>query len=667
MRRRAVSIRRSLLVRVSLLIVLLSGAILATMLAGERQAVHSLSRSLIAQSIEQTVERLQRFFDPVVAGLALLRSWGEAGLLEDGDPAALHRLLVPIMRPYPQISAVLMADERGREYMLLRHGEHWRGRRTRKDAPGGRTLFVEWRDSVPGPASSWRELDYDPRTRPWYRGAAQRRAAGAAASPADLVHWTEPYTFFTMEAPGITVATTFEAAGRLHVVGVDVLLADVSIFTSGLRPSPHGQVAVLSAGDRVLGLPRDVRFADAGARQRAVLARPAELGLTVVADAMRAVSHPDLGPAEFLSEGRPWWAGVRSFELGPGRALAVVVAIPESDLVGNLARLRQWILLLSGAALGLAMVWAAVLARRYSRPIETLVKESHRISRGDLERGEAVRSSVAEVQQLVAAHETMRQSLRRLFKTERDLQLARQIQQSTLPETLPTLEGFEIDTWSEPAEETGGDVYDVVGFDGDGLTIGPARRAVLLVADASGHGIGPALSVTQVRAMLRMAARTGQGLATMVECMNAQLATDLRDGHFITAWFGLLDAGAGTLASLSCGQAPILHYRAAADEWTALAADTPPLGVLAEVAVRPPEPHVLQPGDMVAVLSDGIFEACNATGEAFGSGRATAVIREHRAAPAAAILAALRAALAAFTQGGAADDDRTALIVKRLT
>ena len=100
-----------------------------------------------------------------------------------------------------------------------------------------------------------------------------------------------------------------------------------------------------------------------------------------------------------------------------------------------------------------------------------------------------------------------------LLKFECDLQVARRIQQSAYSQRLPAISGFEVDAWSEPAEETGGDTYDVIGLERDPdsgmihLSTDDVERAVLLLADATGHGIGPALSVTQVRAMLRMAVR----------------------------------------------------------------------------------------------------------------------------------------------------------------
>jgi serine phosphatase RsbU (regulator of sigma subunit) len=668
---RSVSIRWSLLASISILIVLLSGAILGTTVFGERRTVETLSRSLIAQTIDQTVERLQRFFDPVTAGLLLLRSWGEAGLLS-ADAETLNPMLVPLIRPYPQISALIVADQRGREYMLLRAGDEWRSRETRRDTWGTRTRWLEWTEAEATPVVSWRDLDYDPRTRPWYQGAGERRRrAGAAGVSADPVHWTEPYTFFTLKAPGITASIAFDASDGLErVVGVDVLLDDISEYTTSLRPSPHGEVSVLSDGNRVIGLPRDRRFADPVARRAAILKPPEALGIEVVANAVRALGGPakaDGGPVRFPSAGQPWWGQIRNFELSPERALSVVVAVPETDLLAGLGGIRRWILALTAAALALGILWAAGLARRYSRPIEALVRESDRISQGDLEGGATIRSTVAEVQRLASAHERMRGALRSLLKMERDLQLARQIQLSTLPDALPSVPGFELDAWSEPAEATGGDTYDVIGLDavrGEVVAAGPADRAVLLLADAVGHGIGPALLVTQVRAMLRMAVRAGQDLPTIVQRMNAQLAMDCRDGHFVTAWLGLLDGRTHTLTSVSCGQAPILHYWAGRRECASVAADALPLGIFDGIEAGMSAPRTFAPGDVLAVLSDGIFEARNGAKEQFGTERVMAVIRDHHHASGAEILAALRAAVASFTNGAPADDDRTAIIIK---
>jgi phosphoserine phosphatase len=263
-----------------------------------------------------------------------------------------------------------------------------------------------------------------------------------------------------------------------------------------------------------------------------------------------------------------------------------------------------------------------------------------------------------------------RQARESLLKIERDLDLARSIQRSTFPDRLPTLDGFDIAAWSQPAEETGGDSYDVIGYrrSADGVVrLAPdeADRAMLLLADATGHGIGPALSVTQVRAMMRMAVRMDPDVERIVRSMNEQLCADLPEGRFITAWLGDIDAATGTLTSFSAGQGPLLHYDAAADVVTTLSADTLPLGIVEDLDVAIVAPLVLAPGDVFAVISDGVLDVVNERGESFGTDRATNLIRAHAGDAAETILQVLRRSVEQHGAQAPDPDDRTVIIVKR--
>jgi sigma-B regulation protein RsbU (phosphoserine phosphatase) len=257
-------------------------------------------------------------------------------------------------------------------------------------------------------------------------------------------------------------------------------------------------------------------------------------------------------------------------------------------------------------------------------------------------------------------------------KLEHDLALARQIQQSSFPSTLPVLEGFELEAWSEPAEETGGDTYDVIGFAtecAEALLVdepGRADRAVFLMADATGHGVGPALSVTQVRSMLRMAVRMDADLEQVALHMNEQLCHDLPEGRFITAWLGELDATRQALTSFSAGQAPILRYSAVDGRFRNLEADTIPLGIMPQAKIVIEKEFSMNPGDIFAVISDGIFEAENPEGEPFGAERVQDVIAALKDASAGRIVQALRKAVDDFTGGLPARDDRTVILIKRL-
>ncbi|MHC4818980.1 MAG: HAMP domain-containing protein, partial [Planctomycetota bacterium] len=440
---RSVSIRTGLLASLLLVILLLSGAIFVTTILGARQVVQTLSRSLLDQRLDEMQVRLEGFFGPATHVIRMAQSWGNAGRLDTSRPDELRRTLEPVLRQYPQITSLMVADDRGREYMLLRIGERWINRQTRRDEWGKRSQILEWSEDQPQPVASEKELDYDPRRRPWFQQAVAKGGE---------LNWTEPYTFFTTKDPGITASITFDAGGgRVGVIGFDVLLNDVSAFTRGLFVSENGEVCVLTDDGKVIGLPQNRRFEDPGARLRAILQPPDRLGVPEVADAVR--SAPETAttrPWEFRSGGAPWLGQTRQFRLARDRWLRIAVLVPMSDLLGDVEELRAWIVGITLAVLVLAVAQAFLLARRFSRPIEALVQNSDRISRGDLEESEPVTSQVKEVRRLASAQEHMRVSLRTLLKLERDMQLARQIQQDTWPNRLPQLEGFDLAASSQP-------------------------------------------------------------------------------------------------------------------------------------------------------------------------------------------------------------------------
>jgi phosphoserine phosphatase len=311
------------------------------------------------------------------------------------------------------------------------------------------------------------------------------------------------------------------------------------------------------------------------------------------------------------------------------------------------------------------------MARRYSAPIEALARQSDRIGQGQLEAGRPIQTHITELRQLAEAQDRLRNALGSLLKVEEDLLIARQIQQGTFPSELPGVPGYQLDGWSEPADATGGDTYDLVACEAlgeGGLTLADgdtSRRLVLLLADATGHGIGPALSVTQMRAMLRMALRLGGELSPILAHLNRQLCQDLGGGRFITAWFGDLDARTHELRAIAAGQGPILHYRARADALDVAPADAMPLGILEDTELTPPPPRKLEKGDVVLIASDGIYEARNPTGELFGVDRVAEVLRRHRRDGATTLLHALQEAVRAFCADRPADDDRTAVVLSR--
>ena len=243
-------------------------------------------------------------------------------------------------------------------------------------------------------------------------------------------------------------------------------------------------------------------------------------------------------------------------------------------------------------------------------------------------------------------------------RIERDLKLARSIQQQLLPATSPRVAGFDIAGWNRPADDTGGDFW-------DHLPLGDDGALAMAVADATGHGIGPALVMASCRALLRATLTLSEDLREVVERVNRLLCADLPANRSVTAFVARLDPSASVLHYLSAGQGPMLHYVAATDRIEPLNANAVPLGFFPEVSWPAPAQLSLEPGDMMVVVTDGFFEWESRSGEEYGIHRVAAMVSRHRNEPAAALIEALYADVRRFVGDEVQSDDLTALVIKR--
>lgn len=682
------TIRRNLLVSVLTVNLLSLGALLILMYAGSHYVISYLATSVIDQTQAKIQMQVQSLFGSVSNELIRLQSWVRLGLVDLDNPDELNRLLQATFREQKQISAVMIDTQAGREHMLLRQPDAWQMRRTTGDVTEGNYTFWHWRESSKTPEISTKKIDYDPRKRPWFTGAIRLHDQLIGKSPTDdgaaFVFWTAPYRFYTTGLAGVTASiTATDPTGKLHVIAIDLTLNDISNYTTRMQIGTRGMVMVLTGMDQplasnvsVIGLPRDTRFMDAAQHEQYLLKRPDELKLQVVTDAGKAFerhSHTPGRPMRFYSNGEAWWGTGQLKLLGDDLHVTVAILVPESDIMGSIAWVQRAVWLLLALILGGSVYHVFKLARRFSAPLECLVQDMRRVSRGVLDEPCHVKSDVREFAALATAHENMRQSLQSLMKLERDMQLARMIQQKTFPAVLPKIHGFEIDAWSQPADDTGGDSYDVIGLREDARQKGQyvidphlPDRCLFLLADATGHGIGPALSVTQLRAMLRMSVWTSVLDIQTIQHINEQLLQDLPEGRFVTAWLGSLDVHKGELMSFSAGQGPLMHYHAREDTFEMIDADTPPLGLYSPLELGERNVISMERGDLFIVFSDGIYEARAHGGELFGLQRVQEIIRANRHGTAEKITGAIRESVKTFTDGCKSQDDQTAILIKRV-
>lgn len=246
---------------------------------------------------------------------------------------------------------------------------------------------------------------------------------------------------------------------------------------------------------------------------------------------------------------------------------------------------------------------------------------------------------------------------RQVERLEHDLEVARSIQQSLLPTSMPVVEGFEIAAWNQPADQTGGDY-----FDWQSLSDG---KVLVALADVTGHGIGPALLAAVCRAYARANFDGGNGLFTAMGKINASLAADLKEGRFVTFVAAVCTPSSPRVELLSAGHGPLFLYLLKHDCFEKMDAQGLPLGIAAKFDSDPPLCLDLEHGDMLVLATDGFYEWANALGEQFGADRMEEKIRTSKEKPPSEIISNLYHAVLEFSGGTEQKDDLTAIIIKR--
>jgi serine phosphatase RsbU (regulator of sigma subunit) len=246
----------------------------------------------------------------------------------------------------------------------------------------------------------------------------------------------------------------------------------------------------------------------------------------------------------------------------------------------------------------------------------------------------------------------------RLLARAHDRRIGREIQQGLLPGGSPRCPGFQIAGRSRAADEVGGDCFDFVE-----MTARGNDRLCVFVADASGHGIGAALLTGQTRAYLRALSLAYSDLGILLTLTNQRLAADAASDHFVTGLFVSLDPLARSLAYASAGHVPGHVLDARGEIKATLNSTGLPLGIAAGDVFCESPPLLLDPGDLVLLLTDGVVEAASPSGAKFGMERALGLVRRHRQEAPAAILTALLDAVCGFCDHRL-HDDMTAVVIQ---
>jgi serine phosphatase RsbU (regulator of sigma subunit) len=214
----------------------------------------------------------------------------------------------------------------------------------------------------------------------------------------------------------------------------------------------------------------------------------------------------------------------------------------------------------------------------------------------------------------------LEQEIRERERVEQELQVARSIQQASLPKEVPTLEGWQIKPFYQPAREVGGDFYD--------FHLLSEGRLGVVVGDATGKGVPAALVMSTTCGMLQAVSQAlgSSSPGEVLERVNETLLARIPPNMFVTCFYAILDPETASLSFANAGHdLPYLRRRGEAEE---LRARGMPLGLMPGMSYEEKE-IVLDAGDSALFYSDGLVEAHDPQGDMFGFPRLRALIAEH--------------------------------------
>ncbi len=242
-------------------------------------------------------------------------------------------------------------------------------------------------------------------------------------------------------------------------------------------------------------------------------------------------------------------------------------------------------------------------------------------------------------------------------QTEQELSLARRIQKTFLPETLPEIPGYQLAVEWKTARQVGGDFYDVIPF-GDG-------RFGVLVADVSDKGLPASLYMTVSRTLLRAVSREFSSPAQTLQQVNHLLQLDSTQSFFVTLVYMILDTAHGELTYAIAGHNPPFLLDPANKTVVQLPKGGIALGLLEPIELTDVKLE-LQVGQSLMLYTDGVSESTNNESQEYGQMRLQRVLTSIADLHPQEMITAILNDLEIFQGGDNFEDDRTLLFLKRI-
>lgn len=514
---------------------------------------------------------------------------------------------------------------------------------------------------------------FDPRKRPWYESAKQ-----AFSSDPEEFLWNGPMTdaasgqvVYSISCPIAGPDGAFAGA-----VCLDIPLSGIlnrGDIVSKLVPSALTFLTYMETdpktGEKSLLILAQNAYQDQASTWSAPIAlqRLASDDPGKMKELLARMAADDAGVMElpYLGEEAVWAFG------SVGEDTQFVIVAPKKSAMAMADQAEAEVMLstetmykASGfAALAIFLAASAVAfvsAKRFTAPMGVIVNAWKRLAQGDYsaridlragDERDVLATSFNEIVPKLADHLRLSQSM----------ELAQEVQRSLLPTAPPVFPGLDVAGISVYCDETGGDYFDYFMTEREGEATFTA-----VIGDVTGHGAASALLMATARALFQCAAETSDSPAGRMNRANRLLCRDVADsGRFMTVFWMEICPDRNEIRWVRAGHDPTLLVDPESGEISELLGSGIPLGVIEDYDYQENACVLGKPDMVLAMGTDGIWEARNPSGEMYGKERFHAVIRDNAGRGAEEIREAVLTALYAFIAGATVEDDVTLVIVKK--
>ncbi len=336
----------------------------------------------------------------------------------------------------------------------------------------------------------------------------------------------------------------------------------------------------------------------------------------------------------------------------------MVIVAPGEKILEPIIRFRNFYFFSFSACILLILLLIRMTTSRLTARIKEVSAAADDLARGRF-RPPLLITTRDEVGELTRSFNKMTRQLRQRLRMKKAIDLAREVQQNLLPQKGFRAPGLEAAGTSLYCDETGGDYFDIVTFGDNDRKVGVA------VGDVVGHGIGAALLMTTVRALLRCRIAQPGRLDEIVRDVNRLLCLDTAvSGSFVTLFYLEVDRRRKSISWVRAGHEPAIVYRPAAMQFDELRGQGVALGVDADISFLYNELPVATEEQVILICSDGAWEVENEASEQFGKDRLKAILAANCDSRAEAILQAMVREINEFKGRKKPHDDITLVVVK---